>query len=489
MTGKFSTVGEYLRQTRNERGISLEQVAQATRVKLAYLQAIELDTPTDLPSVVQARGFLRLYASYLNLPVQPLLDGWQKGQFHLDEDSAGIEGESDQAISEQEPNEPAGLEPDSGHPSEVEAAEVESTPEWGELESDPVLPAQDDDGVPVEEAIGIDQLQSQEIFNLIGQQLRERREALSLSVADIERFTRLREYYIQALEDGRVRDLPSMVQGRGMLNNYAEFLDLDAEGLMLQFAEALQTRRLELATPVNDSAQKRSLSSFSGKSNRGTPAWRRFLTLDLVLGGGLFIFLIIFVVWGAARVTDLRRTSQEPTAPSISEMLMTPDTNLASPTPDQTTTVTPMQAEANPIDPNTIGLVPTATGDITIPTLGSNPISVYIVALQRAWMRITVDTSVVFEGRVVPGNAYPFTGRERIDLLTGSAGALTVIYNENNLGTLGAVGEVVSMSFTREGMSVPTPDATSTSTPTQQPSATLQPTPTSPTPSVTPLVP
>jgi len=104
-------------------------------------------------------------------------------------------------------------------------------------------------------------------------------------------------------------------------------------------------------------------------------------------------------------------------------------------------------------------------------------------------MRITVDTSVVFEGRVVPGNAYPFTGRERIDLLAASAGALSVIYNENNLGTLGAVGEVISMSFTREGMVVPTPAASSTPTPTLKPSATLQPTPTSPTPSVTPLVP
>ena len=489
MTGIITTVGEYLRRTRNERGISLEQVAQATRVKLAYLQAIELDTPTDLPSVVQARGFLRLYASFLNLPVQPLLDGWQKGHFQPDAEADGIEEEAEKTIPEKDTDETPHRDTESGHPSEAAAEEVGPTPEWGEPDNEPIHPSQDRSGVPFEEVIAANHPQSQEIFNQIGLQLRERREALSLSVADIERFTRLREYYIQALEDGRVRDLPSMVQGRGMLNNYAEFLDLDAEGLMLQFAEALQTRRLELAKPANDSSQKRSGPSSSGKSNRGTPGWRRFLTLDLVLGGGLFIFLIIFVVWGAARVTDLRRQAQEPTAPSISEMLMTPDTSLASPTPDQTTTVTPMQAEANPLNPNTIGLVPTATGEISIPTLGSNPISVYIVALQRAWMRVTVDTSVIFEGRVVPGNAYPFTGRERIDLLTGSAGALTVIYNENNLGTLGAVGEVVSMSFTREGMSVPTPDATFTATPTLKPSATLQPTPTSPTPSVTPFVP
>ncbi|MHB8933850.1 MAG: helix-turn-helix domain-containing protein, partial [Bellilinea sp.] len=60
------TVGEYLRKIRTERGISLEQVAQTTRVKFAYLQAIEQNEPSELPSVVQARGFLRLYASFLD---------------------------------------------------------------------------------------------------------------------------------------------------------------------------------------------------------------------------------------------------------------------------------------------------------------------------------------------------------------------------------------------------------------------------------------
>ncbi len=81
MTGMTTTVGEFLRKTRTERGISLEQVAQATRVKLAYLQAIEQNEPSEMPSVVQARGFLRLYASFLDLPAQPLLYGWQSGHY------------------------------------------------------------------------------------------------------------------------------------------------------------------------------------------------------------------------------------------------------------------------------------------------------------------------------------------------------------------------------------------------------------------------
>lgn len=168
---------------------------------------------------------------------------------------------------------------------------------------------------------------------------------------------------------------------------------------------------------------------------------------------------------------------------------MTPANGIPSPSPEFTPTATAGQVVGNtlPGAPN-----PEATTNpaaIDIPTLNSAPISVYVVASQRAWMRVTVDTSVVFDGRVSPGNAYPFTGRERIDLLTGNAAALSVIYNQNDLGPLGSMGEVVAISFTREGTLVPTPVYTPTPTATQQPTATRQPTLPQITPSITPLVP
>lgn len=168
---------------------------------------------------------------------------------------------------------------------------------------------------------------------------------------------------------------------------------------------------------------------------------------------------------------------------------MTPNGGLPTSTPEILPTATPGQALANTLP---AGIVPGTSEqetEIALPTLSSAPISVYIVASQRAWMRVTVDTSVVFDGRVSPGNAYPFTGRERIDLLTGNGAALSVVYNENNLGTLGTMGEVVSISFTREGTTVPTPAFTVTPTQTPQPTATLQPTLPQITPSITPLIP
>ena len=481
MAGMTNTVGEYLRKTREERGITLEQVAQATRVRLPYLLALEEDEPTSLPSAVQARGFLRLYASFLGLPAQPLLDGWKIGQF------------TPLTPTEAEP-EPVPASTPSHTPAPDAPQAVEPEPAETNFQLPPDLIEYSEETEPAANLLAEllpDVLrQSQRIFVEIGNILRERREGLNLSIADIERFTRLRGYYILALEEARIEDLPSLVQGRGMLSNYAEFLDLDSEGLMLKFADALQTRRVELATPLSSAAKNRPTSPTGKNRSSRPPFWRRFVTLDLVLGGGLFVFLIAFVLWGAGRVINLQREEAQPTLASISDILMTPNTDLASPTPDMTASATPAQAVANTQAPVAVVENTAEATELVVPTLGSAPISVYIVASQRAWMRIKVDTTVAFDGRVVPGNAYPFTGRESIELITGNGAALQVIYNENNLGTLGTTGEVVEITFTRDGTIVPTPVFTSTPTQTPQPSATLQPTlPQVATPSITPYVP
>jgi len=83
---------------------------------------------------------------------------------------------------------------------------------------------------------------SGELFAELGAKLLERREALNLTREEIERHIHLRSHYLQALEQGDFDGLPSAVQTRGMLSNYAAFLDLDVDALLLNFADVLQVR-------------------------------------------------------------------------------------------------------------------------------------------------------------------------------------------------------------------------------------------------------
>ena len=59
--------GEKLRQIREEKGISLEKVAQETNIRIQFLEAIENDQMDKMASPAQAKGFARLYATFLGM--------------------------------------------------------------------------------------------------------------------------------------------------------------------------------------------------------------------------------------------------------------------------------------------------------------------------------------------------------------------------------------------------------------------------------------
>jgi cytoskeleton protein RodZ len=67
------TLGGLLVEARRARGVSLEQAAAATRIRLRNLSALEGDRPSELPAPVYVRGYLRTYAAYLEIdPELPL---------------------------------------------------------------------------------------------------------------------------------------------------------------------------------------------------------------------------------------------------------------------------------------------------------------------------------------------------------------------------------------------------------------------------------
>lgn len=61
----MSSVGPYLRELRERRGVSLEEIARVTRVVRCYLEAIEGGRFEELPAPVFTRGFIRSYCQAL----------------------------------------------------------------------------------------------------------------------------------------------------------------------------------------------------------------------------------------------------------------------------------------------------------------------------------------------------------------------------------------------------------------------------------------
>mgnify|MGYP001608444998 CR=1 FL=1 len=65
--------GERLYEERLKRGLTLEEVSKATKIRSSFLSSIEKGEYKKLPSGTYAHGFVRNYARFLGLPENELL--------------------------------------------------------------------------------------------------------------------------------------------------------------------------------------------------------------------------------------------------------------------------------------------------------------------------------------------------------------------------------------------------------------------------------
>ena len=69
----MESLGEKLKNTRNEKGLSLEQISRETNISLRFLEALETENFNIFPGEPYLIGFLRNYSIYLELDVQKVI--------------------------------------------------------------------------------------------------------------------------------------------------------------------------------------------------------------------------------------------------------------------------------------------------------------------------------------------------------------------------------------------------------------------------------
>jgi transcriptional regulator with XRE-family HTH domain len=81
-------LGTFLRRMREERGYSIDDVVEGTKVRATYLRAIEDGDLRPLPGLVYARGFIRSYAEFLGLKGTEIANAYLGAQRREDASSS-----------------------------------------------------------------------------------------------------------------------------------------------------------------------------------------------------------------------------------------------------------------------------------------------------------------------------------------------------------------------------------------------------------------
>lgn len=503
------SIGARLQTAREKRRVSLAEVSQATKVRQHYLQALERDEYASMPSMAQARGFLRLYAEFLGLDSQALseelLAASQPAVPEPIEPAPAAQPtsalfDSLRSIFRRKPAPPPAepatqVEPAAQAAEHIAAERVASAvmaPEVSGIaapagtplakakkkdfsltrretagaipaQASPVVPA----ATPVANPAPTQPVESAPeasavIFRAVGTILRERRELLSITPEELERHTRVRVPLIRDLEAGAAERWPSPVHTRGLILRLAGFLELDTDAVLLRFAEGLQARhREQQAVPP---------APVMGPIPAAIRPLRAYIAGDLVFVGGIALLLFAFAIWGVTRSFTPSPFEAMPTVGvSIPEVLNRTPTPFAS----SGASATEIAVTGTPEN----GGLPA----IVLPTMGADmKVQVIIRSLVTTFMRVTVDGKVQFTGRTAEGQTYTYEGASAIEVLTGSGGALQITHNGIALGTMGRFAEVVDRIYTATAVQTPTPTAQPTGSPvstmrTPKPSATPTP--------------
>jgi cytoskeleton protein RodZ len=278
----------------------------------------------------------------------------------------------------------------------------------------------------------------------LGSELRQAREAQGISLSEAAQVTRIKERYLQALETNDWAALPTPVQARGFLRNYAIYLGLDGDQTATRFNQALQSTAVTLPTAPTAEAVVRTTNGdgavFSPRdiaiegAGGGMPAW---FSSDILIGVALAL-IVALVGFGLLRLVS-GNSDETPAAP------ITPAITDSAPGPTADTGALPGAATPAAITPT----FDASTGSVQLS----------LEATEHVWVRVTVDDVKVLEGILAPGAPQAWQGAGQIMLETANGAGLKAVINGQLQEPLGERGQPIVLAWGPSGPVTPAPTA------------------------------
>ena len=300
----------------------------------------------------------------------------------------------------------------------------------------------------------------------LGETLRAQREKKGITLEQAASDTHIREKFLKALEDSDYQTLPGTVYTKGFLRNYAEYLELPTEDLVVQFH---QERDLPDAPRTF-----KPLNPIARRSLIFTPA----VLVPVVVLAGILLFVgylyyqfVSFAVPPKIDITDPPADAIAQSADFVVKGKTIPEGHLTVqvfPGPMTLTDISnadgtfSFNVQLNPGSNHIVVEVLDSAGKVgrasrivrrdTTSASTGQPVTVVVsVKGGDAWLQATVDGTIVpGTGRVFKdGETATYTGRE-VRLRSTNGAATMVSYNGRPAVAMGQAGETVERIYSSQ---------------------------------------
>jgi len=241
----------------------------------------------------------------------------------------------------------------------------------------------------------------------LGSKLRDARKNAGYTIAQVSEVTRIRETLISDLESDNFETCGGYAYARGHIRTIAKLFNLDSDALVEDFANAtgeFDRPMIDLLTENNVTAPRATRTKVSYKT--------------LASGAAAVLVLLIAI-------------------PTVSSFFSS--NKAATPAPSAGASAS-QNSQGNTEAANTVA---TKSSAVTVVLTGTSG---------KSWVGIQDSSGAqVFSGSISAGESKTFTDSTQLQVVIGNAGAVSLNVNGKDLGTSGAVGEVVHLSFDQNG--------------------------------------
>jgi cytoskeletal protein RodZ len=241
----------------------------------------------------------------------------------------------------------------------------------------------------------------------LGSRLRQFRTEQSIPLEEVAAQTRIQARLLNAIEEGRLDELPEPVYIKGFIKRFAEAIGLNGA----EFASAF---------PAGSSIQF------------VKPPWKH-LSASQLRPIHLYLLYVCLVIGSVSGLSYLvRRSATVGNQPPIADFSR-PAQQLPIPSSSPTK---PQQK-----------LQPAKAAEVTRRSQDGKPVQVGVTLKAQSWIRIIADGKTEFEGVLPEGTQRTWVADKTLIVRAGNAGGVLVEFNNESAKQMGAPGEVQELTF------------------------------------------
>jgi len=290
-------------------------------------------------------------------------------------------------------------------------------------------------------------------INNIFHSLKEKREALGLTLKDVFQRTRLTAVNLEAIENGNLHLLPVPIYTRNFIKTYASALGIDSEPFLACYESYLNSLKV-----VETKSQEEETENISYLDK--VVEYKAYLLTAVAL---IFIFILSLLIFSTnqpstdnhnnlsgkiAVIEPEIKADSLTAAPTITVPATEPTKAIAQPALNEATKTKPIAPQPTAVRQEIVAVAPTTSVAQKILAVLENKegSTLIIKATEETWLRIQIDQNPSYQVLLKAGEKMVRKAAS-VEMDIGNAGGITIQFKGKNIENIGKSGEVIHLQL------------------------------------------